>query len=241
MPESIEFVKKLVDEMASDIPFPFFHIGGDESFDIGEGTSKETVANVGVGRVHADHYSATDRYIEQTHHRQVMVYGDMLLRHPDAMQYMPKDCVIVDWHYDPANDYPSVTTFKSAGFKNIIVSPGVWGWANFYPNYNNAFKNISVFTQIAKRGRGVWGVLSPRGGMTAGKTYVKTIGSLMLFSAAADWETRLNFRYQPVYPKICHSLLWYPFTQIGPSRLHSWTVGVAHNLFGPVVPSKSCY
>lgn len=64
----------------------------------------------------------------------VMMWGDMLLR-PDeafdaahggephnfwlARRLIPKDIVIVDWHYQPAPRYPSVSVFKREGFEVI--------------------------------------------------------------------------------------------------------------------------
>ena len=49
--EAYQFVTQLIDEMAEAAPSPFFHIGGDESWDVGKGTSKNEVEKKGVGRV----------------------------------------------------------------------------------------------------------------------------------------------------------------------------------------------
>ncbi len=64
----------------------------------------------------------------------VMMWGDMLLR-PDeasdaahggepynfwrARTMLPRDIVIVDWHYQPASQYPSVFVFRNEGFQVI--------------------------------------------------------------------------------------------------------------------------
>lgn len=82
----------------------------------------------------------------------VMMWGDMLLR-PDeaydaahggpphnfwrARELIPKDIVIVDWHYQPAPRYPSVNVFKQEGFEVIGAT-----WRNF--------KALAEFTQAAK-------------------------------------------------------------------------------------------
>lgn len=82
----------------------------------------------------------------------VMMWGDMLLR-PDeafdaahggepqnfwlARKLIPKDIVIVDWHYQPAPRYPSVKILKQEGFEVIGAT-----WRNQ--------KTIVEFTKAAK-------------------------------------------------------------------------------------------
>lgn len=82
----------------------------------------------------------------------VMMWGDMLLR-PDeafdaahggepqnfwlARKLIPRDIVIVDWHYQPSPRYPSVRVFKQEGFEVIGAT-----WRNQ--------KTIVEFSKAAK-------------------------------------------------------------------------------------------
>lgn len=82
----------------------------------------------------------------------VMMWGDMLLR-PDeafdaahggephnfwlARKLIPRDIVIVDWHYQPAPRYPSVEVFKREGFEVIGAT-----WRNS--------RTIVEFSKVAK-------------------------------------------------------------------------------------------
>ncbi len=186
--DAFQFVTQLIDEVAAATPNPYFHIGGDESEDIGEGTSKETVEKIGVGKVHAQYYSKLIRYIKDKYHRDVMLYGDMLLKHPDALEDMPKDAFIVDWHYSPQSDYSTVRILKEAGFKNIIVSPGVWGWANYYPNYIFAYSNISVFCDTARKEK-CRGSITSSWGDDGAENLRENNFLVYAYSAAADWES----------------------------------------------------
>ncbi|GBD00039.1 Beta-hexosaminidase [bacterium HR17] len=89
-----------------------------------------------------------------------MMWGDMLLR-PDeasdaahggephnfwlARRLLPKDIVVVDWHYQPAPQYPSVGVLRREGFTVIGAT-----WRNFL--------NILGFARAA-RDYGAWGMV----------------------------------------------------------------------------------
>jgi len=188
LPEAFQFVTSLIDEMAAATPdSPFFHIGGDESWDVGEGTSKERVAQVGKGQVHAEFFMRLAEHIQKTHKRRTLLYSDMLLQHPDALKIMPKDLIIVDWHYMPAADYPSVRKLKEAGYKDIFVSPGIWSWANFFPSYNIAFDNVTSFTMVGKR-EGAIGSIASSWGDDGAENLRENNWLGYALSAAVEWE-----------------------------------------------------
>jgi len=185
--KSFEFVTKLIDELAEATPSPFFHIGGDESYDVGKGTSKRRVKKIGVGRVHAEYFSRLHDYLKEKHNRQMMFYSDMLLHHPEALNYLPKDAIFVDWHYAQEPEFPSVKTLKDAGFKNIIASPAIWSWASFYPNYNYGITNISNFTKVAKKEK-LLGCITSSWGDDGAENLRENNWLGYAFSSAAEWE-----------------------------------------------------
>jgi len=185
--EAFQFVTQLIDEICAVVPSPFFHIGGDESFDVGEGTSKEQVKKDGIGKVHADYFSRLNRYIRDKHNRRMMLYADMILGHPEAMEYMDKDSIMIDWHYDPDYNFESVRKLKDAGFKSIITSPGIWSWACYHPNLSAAFKNVSKAADAAKKENLMGCITSSWGDHGAENLRVNNWPGYA-FSGAAEWE-----------------------------------------------------
>ncbi len=185
--KALEFLKKLIDELAEATPSPFFHIGGDEAYDIGRGTSKKQVKKIGVGRVHAEFFSRLHDHLKERHNRQIMLYSDMLLRHPDALDYLPKDVILLDWHYGSAPDFPSVKKLRDAGFKNIIASPGIWSWGSFYPHYKRGFTNVANFTKVAKQEQ-LMGCITSSWGDNGAENLRENNWLGYAFSAAAEWE-----------------------------------------------------
>jgi len=187
--DSYQFVTKLISELAEAVPSPFFHIGGDESYDFGKGASAGKVQEIGVGRVIAEYFSRLNQFITHALDRRMMVYADMLLNHPEALDYMPKDCILVDWQYFPENtDFPTIKQLKDAGFREIVACPGIWSWATYFPNYSMAFTNVGQFSAAAKKGN-LLGCITSSWSDGGGENLRENNMLGYAFSAAAEWET----------------------------------------------------
>lgn len=184
--EALQYVKALIDELAKVTPSPFFHIGGDESFDIGTGDSKDEVERIGVGQVHANYFAKLNEHIQTNLNRRMLLYSDMLNRHPEALKTMPKDAIMVDWHYSPVNDFPTVKQLKNAGF-DVMVSPGIWSWECFYPNFSIALKNVSELVRVGKEQKAM-GSITSSWGDNGNENIRENNMPAYAFSAAVEWQ-----------------------------------------------------
>lgn len=144
---SDEKVYSLLDEMIGEISScfssPYFNIAADESWDVGLGVNRERLAKSDLATVHAEHYKRVFAIVKK-YGKKPMMYGDIILNHPDILKKIPRDVIIVDWQYGTRFDYPSPEIFKNAGFP-YIVSPAVWNFTGPFPNYLNTFLNIQAF------------------------------------------------------------------------------------------------
>lgn len=131
---------EMIGEIASAFSSPYFNIAADESWDVGLGANKERVAKSDLATVHAEHYKRVFAIVKK-YGKKPMMYGDIILEHPDILKKIPSDVVMVDWHYGASFDYPSPEIFRSAGFP-YVVSPAVWNFTGPFPNYINTMMNI---------------------------------------------------------------------------------------------------
>ncbi|MDD8018494.1 MAG: glycoside hydrolase family 20 zincin-like fold domain-containing protein [Bacteroidota bacterium] len=131
---------EMIGEISSSFSSPYFNIGADESWDVGLGANKERVTKSDLATVHAEHYKRVFGIVKK-YGKKPMMYGDVILHHPDILKKIPNDVLIVDWHYNAAMEYPSPEVFKSANF-SYVVSPAVWNFGGPFPNYNTTFLNI---------------------------------------------------------------------------------------------------
>ena len=103
--------------------------------------------NDGIAIVHANHYKKVYDICKK-YGKNVMMYSDIVLQYPKIIELLPKDIIMVDWHYEPmtVEEYTSAKTFSDAGFK-YIVSPSVRNYFTAFPNYALALPNIKNITK----------------------------------------------------------------------------------------------
>jgi hexosaminidase len=139
----------LLDELYGDM-LPSFtsatmNVCCDETYDLGMGASKGLVSDsgggqIGLGRVYLGHILRV-RELAAGHGRRIQVWGDILLHHPELIDELPDDVTLLDWCYDPADEYPTVQTFAGAG-RRFWVCPGVGSWNSLFPRLDGARVNI---------------------------------------------------------------------------------------------------
>ncbi len=92
-------------EMAELHPSRYFHIGGDETYLLG--SCKECAAKmgkVGKSKLFVD-YVKTMCEIVKGMGKQPVLWADIILKYPEAINELPKDLIFVDWNYGWERDY----------------------------------------------------------------------------------------------------------------------------------------
>ncbi len=184
-PEVYDFLRDLLDEIAPAFDSPYFHMGADESWDVGKGKSRALVAKSDIATVHAQHYRRVADLLRR-HGKKVMMYGDIVLQHPTILTQLPQDIIVVDWHYGAALDYPSVRVFERAG-QPYIVSPGMSDWHRLFPNFTNAFLNIFYLTRQGAE-HGALGSIVSTWGDYGGVNFREWNWAGYAFAAACSWH-----------------------------------------------------
>lgn len=145
-PETVKFMKDIYDEMSPAFDSKYFHVNCDETFDLGRGPSKQMADSIGAGRVYADYMNKLADIIRNNNKR-MMMWGDIVLQHPDILDMLPSDAVMMTWEY---GDQPSfakwIDPFRQ---KNIdyMVCPGVLNSLRLFPDYGMAMPNIRNFVR----------------------------------------------------------------------------------------------
>ncbi len=183
------FLESMMKEVFKLFPSEYYHMGADESFDVGLGASKFLVDKYGIAKVHADHYKKIYDICKK-YGKKVMMYGDIILRHPEILSMIPKDITIVDWHYAPTVDYPSTKTFKDAGFK-YIVSPSVSNYSSPFPVNVNALPNIQYFIKAGIE-NGSEGMINSNWGDFGAETFKELIYFGYAWSAQCSWNFKAS-------------------------------------------------
>ena len=119
-PKTYDFIRQVYGEVVPLFPGPFFHIGSDETFELGLGLTKALAAQQGHGRVYLEHLQKVFE-IMQPYHKQLMFWGDIAVKYPELLTILPKDMIAVPWEYDPKPSYENIITpYTNAGLRGWL-------------------------------------------------------------------------------------------------------------------------
>ena len=166
-------------------PGKFFHIGEDETFELGEGQSREAARVKGVGAVYFEHLNRVRDLLKQ-YDRKLMFWGDIALNHPDLIGNIPKEMIVANWDYGPKDDYTNrIKPFKDAGLEQFVC-PGVWSWNQIFPNIDASSKNIINFVRDGQT-NGASGMLNTTWDDDGESLFEMSWYGIVL-GAAASWQ-----------------------------------------------------
>jgi hexosaminidase len=180
-----KLIADLYREINELFPGRFFHIGADETFELGEGQSREAVRQRGVGAVYFEHLRRV-RDLLQPYGRRLMFWGDIALNHPDLIGEIPRDMIVMNWAYGPRESYESrLKPFKDAGLDQFVC-PGVQNWNQIFPNNDAAAINIVNFVRDGQRA-GALGMMNTSWD-DDGETLFEMTWYGIVLGAAAAWQ-----------------------------------------------------
>ena len=157
-PGSYQLIADWYKEINELFPGQFFHIGEDETFELGEGQSREAAKAKGVGGVYFEHLNRV-RDLLKPYNRRLMFWGDIALNHPDLIGNIPKDMIVMNWQYSARDNFDaSIRPFRDAGLEQFVC-PGAQTWNQIFPNLDAASKNITNFVRDGQKA-GATGVMN---------------------------------------------------------------------------------
>jgi hypothetical protein len=147
---SYKLVEDWYKELNELFPGQFFHIGEDETFELGEGQSKAEAQAKGVGAIYFQHLNRV-RDLLKPYNRKLMFWGDIALHHPDLINQIPKDMIVMNWQYGARDEFmTSIKPFQDAGLQQFVC-PGAQTWNQIFPNTEAAAKNIINFVRDGQK------------------------------------------------------------------------------------------
>ncbi len=184
-PKTYDFIRQIYGEVVPLFPGPFFHIGADETFELGLGQTKALAAQEGLGRVYLEHLQKVFE-IMRPYHKQLMFWGDIAVKYPELLTILPKDMIAVPWDYDPKPSYENIITpYTNAGLR-VVVAPGAGNWGVVWPNLESAFVNIRNFICDGQKHQAI-GALNTTWN-DDGESLVDMTWPALVFGAAASWQ-----------------------------------------------------
>ena len=145
--ETYQLLDDLYAEVCPLLPFEMFNVCCDETWGLGEGPSKELAQQIGTGGVYVQHVRRVQDLLQTKYRKRMMMWGDIILQHPDKLDQVPKDTVMLTWGYGPQDSFENqILPFKDSGYE-FFVCPGISNWSRILPDFAVATTNIRNFVR----------------------------------------------------------------------------------------------
>jgi hypothetical protein len=190
-PDSLKFVTQMLSELMQAFPGPFIHIGADETFELGQGRTKQLIEQNGKGKVYLDFIRRIDAALSASH-RRVLFWGDVADNYPEMLDQIPHNMIAIPWNYKnlpPSQFATLIAPFRKAGLETW-VAPGVDNWNNIFPNYAVALPNIRNFVEAGQQ-MGVTGMVNTTWN-DDGETLFDATWYGLVYGAAVSWQKTID-------------------------------------------------
>jgi hypothetical protein len=184
-PKTYDFIRQIYSEVVPLFPGPLFHIGADETFELGLDQTKALATQEGLGRVYLEHLQKVFE-IMRPYHKQLMFWGDIAVKYPELLTILPKDVIAVPWEYAPKASYEDIITpYTDAGLR-VVVAPGAGNWGVIWPDLDSALVNIRNFVRDGQKHQAI-GALNTTWN-DDGESLVDMTWPALIFGATASWQ-----------------------------------------------------
>jgi len=180
-PESIALIQSLIDQYAPCFSSAYFNICCDETFDLSVYEQK----GLDAGRIYVDFVKQIIDHVSQKGKR-VMLWADILLKHPEVIGQLPEDVYFLNWNYRRQPPEEKVLQLAGMGRKQIVC-PGTSTWNRLCEGVDIARENICRMAEYGYR-HGAVGVLNTNWGDWGNPCSLELAMYGMVLGAEKSWS-----------------------------------------------------
>jgi hypothetical protein len=139
-PRSLDLLSDLYSQFLPNFSSSLFNVGCDETFDIGQGRSKEECLKRGVHQVYLEFLSRVNNLVSK-HGRRMMFWGDIILHEPSLMKQLPPGAIALNWGYEANHPFAAETKQFAQSGVEFYVCPGTSSWCSIAGRTDNMLAN----------------------------------------------------------------------------------------------------
>jgi hexosaminidase len=187
-PGTLPFLRGLYDELLPNFSSGFFNIGGDETWDLGKGQSKKLCETKSKSRVYFDFLKKIHREVKGRN-RQMMFWGDIILKYPKLIRVLPKNVIALNWGYEPDHPFEKEAAQFARAKIPFYVCPGTATWQTIIGKHDNALANLRAAAKAGKK-FGAIGFLNTDWGDGGHPQPLAVSWPLLAAGAALAWNSK---------------------------------------------------
>lgn len=186
--ESLELIKAMIGEYMALFSSKKFNLCADETFDLGQGKSKEMVEKMGKDKVYIGFVKELAEFI-LSKGRIPMFWGDIIVGFPEMIKELPKEIICLNWGY-AWNQSEEPTRLMAQAGATQYCCPGCCSWNEFVSINWNSYNNVKRMCTYAKK-YGAIGVLNTDWGDFLHMNHPDFTRTGMIYGAAFSWNSNI--------------------------------------------------
>ncbi len=120
--ETYQFFESYYAEVAEIFPSEYFHVGCDESFDMGYcPLCRERAKKSGEHSLFSEHLIRTHRFVTGKLKKRMMMWDDLFEAYPESLKAIPRDIIMCSWFYDPVFNIPKSHFFNRSSDDTLRI------------------------------------------------------------------------------------------------------------------------
>ena len=179
--ESFEVIKSLIDQYLEVSTSDKFNICADETFDLGNGVNE----GKDKGRLYVNFIKKVTNYLISKG-KTVMMWGDIILEHPEYMEELSDNIIFLNWSYDKEPASEQFEKVFHSGKKQILC-PGTSSWNAFTEDVLIEEGNIITLAKYAGE-LNAEGILNTNWGDLGNVASITTSIYGLILGAAVSWN-----------------------------------------------------
>lgn len=148
--ESADFIQGLLEELLPNFRSDQVHIGGDETWELGEGASRDEAQRVGKSAVFEKHLRRLVGIAKDLGKRP-QFWADVFIESSATEWDAYADCLPVVWGYEPGHPFANALESLRRAELPALVAPGTSAWNSFWGRWECARRNISEANDVCRQ------------------------------------------------------------------------------------------
>ncbi len=184
----------MIGELREVFKSEYFHIGADESWDVGKGTSKTYVDKIGISQAYLKHYKKVHEIVKKHGYNKIIIYHDILYKHKEVLEGLPDDMIIMYWKYNTKDKHPIVDKIKEFDLP-FVVSPSIIDYNRIFPSFLRSEKNITNLIKYGYENGSIGEITSSWGDYNNKEIRENRIYGF-IYSAQKGWDPVREMNYR---------------------------------------------
>lgn len=186
-PKSFELVKQMYEEMIPFTKSKYFNMNFDEPYELGHGKSKQECLKTSTEDVYIEYLEKLANVVRK-YNKTPMIWGDVLVKHPDKISKLSKDIVFIDWGYNKAYDFVNHAKMLEELKVKHLLAPGTSTWSSITGRFIDMKETIENSTCSSKKYHGL-GILLTDWGDMGHLQYLPSSYLGFIYGAMLSWSS----------------------------------------------------